>query len=107
MIALRSVLVATDFSPQAEAALAYGREFARTFGATLHVLHVAENIGARFSADISLVDLPDLQAEIDAAATRQLAALLTAEDRTQLGARGIARTSNTPAATIEIGRAHV
>ena len=38
MIALKSILVATDFGDAAAAALAYGRELARTFNATLHVL---------------------------------------------------------------------
>ena len=44
MIALKKILVATDFGEAADAALAYGRELARTFGATLHVLHVADNM---------------------------------------------------------------
>jgi nucleotide-binding universal stress UspA family protein len=43
MINLKHVLVATDFSPPSRAALAYARALARTFGASLHVLHVAEN----------------------------------------------------------------
>ena len=43
MIKITNVLVATDFSDTSESALNYGREFARTFGATLHVLHVVEN----------------------------------------------------------------
>ena len=32
MIAIKNVLVATDFSPTAETALTYGRTLARTFG---------------------------------------------------------------------------
>ena len=43
MIKITNVLVATDFSDTSAPALIYGREFARTFGATLHVLHVVEN----------------------------------------------------------------
>ena len=43
MILLKNVLVATDFSPPSDAALTYGRALARTFGASLHVLHVVEN----------------------------------------------------------------
>ena len=38
MIRIQNVLVATDFSEAAAAALDYGREIARTFGGTLHVL---------------------------------------------------------------------
>jgi nucleotide-binding universal stress UspA family protein len=42
MVLLRNVLVATDFSEASEAALAYGRELAWTFGSRLHVLHAIE-----------------------------------------------------------------
>jgi len=40
MIALKNVLVATDFSEASESALRYGRALAHAFGATLHVVHV-------------------------------------------------------------------
>src|SRR5690606_11620559 len=40
MITIRQILVATDFGEPAESALTYGRNFARAFGATLHVVHV-------------------------------------------------------------------
>ena len=38
--AVREVLVATDFSEQAEAAVALAATYARRFGARVHVLHV-------------------------------------------------------------------
>ncbi len=40
MIALKNILVATDFSEPSDAALLYGRALARNFNATLHVVHV-------------------------------------------------------------------
>ena len=40
MLALRQVLVATDFSECSDRAVAQARELASRFGATLHVLHV-------------------------------------------------------------------
>ena len=43
MIAINNILVATDFGEASDSALRYGRELAGRFGATLHVLHVAEN----------------------------------------------------------------
>jgi len=43
MILLKRVLVATDFSPGADAALTYGRALAHRFDATLHVMHIVEN----------------------------------------------------------------
>src|SRR6516162_487178 len=42
MIAMKNVMVATDFGEAADAALRYGRELAGRFGATLHLVHVVE-----------------------------------------------------------------
>lgn len=43
MLAIRKILVPTDFSDCSEAALAYGRHMAQAFGASLHVLHVVQD----------------------------------------------------------------
>ncbi len=43
MIRLSHILVATDFSDTSGVALDYGRSLARTFGASLHLLHVMDN----------------------------------------------------------------
>jgi nucleotide-binding universal stress UspA family protein len=43
MIALKSILVPTDFSECGDAAVKYGRELAEHFGAELHLLHVVED----------------------------------------------------------------
>ena len=40
---LKQILVATDFSEPSDAALNYGRELARAFGAHLQILHVVDN----------------------------------------------------------------
>src|SRR6187200_1919820 len=40
MIALKTVLVATDFSEPSEIAVRYGRALAEAFHASLHILHV-------------------------------------------------------------------
>ena len=40
MILLKQILVTTDFSDASGVALDYGRTFARTFGASPHLLHV-------------------------------------------------------------------
>lgn len=100
MIALKHVLVATDFSDASGAALEYGRQFTRMFGATLHVMHVVENVMARFAADAYPVLLPDLQREVEESGEKRLLALLTPEDRSQLHAVPIVRTSTSPAAAI-------
>lgn len=43
MIRLNRILVPTDFSECSEVALRHGFEFARTFDATVHLLHVTED----------------------------------------------------------------
>lgn len=101
MIALKTLLVATDFSQPSDVALAYGRELARSFGAKLVVLHVVENIMTRaFGPDGYAVTNPDLQRDLEASADKQVHALLGDEDRQTLRAEAIVISSNTPALAI-------
>ena len=102
MIALKNVLVATDFSEPSDVALGYGRHFARTFGASLHVLHVVENVMARFAADAYPVLLPDLQREVEEAGEKKLIGSLDNEDFQQLRAVPVVVTSAAPAAAIVV-----
>jgi len=92
MIALGQILVATDFSPAADAALDYARALATRFGATLHVLHAAENLFFRAT-------LADPYA-IKAATAKRLEGRLTHYDRDRLGARAIVEVSDDPADAI-------
>ena len=101
MILLKNILVATDFSEPSDAALAYGRELARTFKARLLVLNVTDNIMARaYGGDGFVFSDPALQQDVEAAARKQANALLSDEDREQLSAQTVILTSNTPAFTI-------
>jgi nucleotide-binding universal stress UspA family protein len=101
MITLKNVLVATDFGDAAETALAYGRDFARTFGATLHVIHVVDNVLARVGAgEMYAPDLSNFQREVEESARKQLDGLVTDDDRRTLRAQAITRTSNSPALAI-------
>ena len=99
MIALKNILVATDFSKPSEPALEYGRELARTFGATLHVLHVLEWVPG-YIVDAGYVAFPDLEKEIEDAARKELGDLVTDDDRRTLNAKTILRTFRSPAAAI-------
>ena len=101
MIALKKILVATDFSEPSDAALAYGREFARSSGAQLVVLHVVDNmlINAVGGDGFAFTD-PDLQRAVEDQAKRQVDGLLSDKDRTQLGAQGTIVTSNRTALAI-------
>jgi len=101
MIALKKILVATDFSEPSEAALSYGRELARNFGASLTVLNVVDNILTRaYGSDGMVLVDPELQREIESAAQRQIDTVLFEEDRKTLGAIGVTVTSNSAPGTI-------
>ncbi len=101
MIALKHVLVATDFGEPSTAALSYARGLARNFGATLHLLHVVDDLGSRAMSSAGFgVDFGKMQQEMEQAAQADLEALLSDEDRRELGARAIVLTSTTPALSI-------
>jgi nucleotide-binding universal stress UspA family protein len=86
MIKIANVLVATDFGPASETALAYGRDLARTFGAALHVLHVIENPMLWAGPETASIDFMAVQKDMEAGAQAALGKVVTAEDRTQLKA---------------------
>src|SRR4029079_7500463 len=101
MVSLNRVLVATDFGEASDVALAYGRELARTFNASLEVLHVADNVLARgFATEGFMASYPELQREVEEAAARRLEALVCDEDRAMLAARTVIRVSTSPALAI-------
>ena len=100
MIALKHILVATDFGEAAHTALAYGRDLARQYGATLHVFFVEDDIAARYALDSGVMFTDDVQRDLEVAARERLNALLTEEDRVQLGARAVVKTSLSPAIAI-------
>jgi nucleotide-binding universal stress UspA family protein len=93
MILLKNILVATDFEEASDAALSYGRDLARNYGATLHVVHVAENILARYAGDGTLALLPQLQNDVEGVARKRLAELVSDEDRTILHAKPVVLTA--------------
>ena len=99
MILLKQILVATDFSDASDAALEHGRALARTFGASLHLLHVTENLFLR-----SVPTDPHL---LKAATARHLAERLTADDRASLRAIAAVETADNPAeAIVEYAKTH-
>lgn len=107
MILLKNILVATDFGEASDAALSYGRDLARTYGATLHVVHIAENILARYADDGSLALLPQLQNDVEEGARKRLAELVSDEDRTMLHAKPVVLTaSGTAEAIVEYAKKH-
>ena len=101
MVTLKRILVATDFGDAADVAFAYGRELARTFGASLEVLHVADNMFARgYGGEGFGVSFPELQRDVEEAATKRLDAMVCDEDRALLNARTVLHVSTSPALAI-------
>jgi nucleotide-binding universal stress UspA family protein len=101
MIVLKNILIATDFGEAAGVALTYARELARTFGSTLHVLHVIDDLGARIGGFPEYAaSLGQLQVEEEDAARKRLEALVSDDDRRVLGAKTILLTSQWPARAI-------
>jgi nucleotide-binding universal stress UspA family protein len=100
MIALKNILVATDFGEASDAALAYGRELARTFGSTLHVLNVADDIYVRLGGDAYVSVLPELQRDLESDARTRLDALVVDNDPNPLAIKAVVLTSSATAAAI-------
>jgi nucleotide-binding universal stress UspA family protein len=84
MIALKTILVATDFSDASEAAWRYGRALAHAFGASLHVLHVVPDGFAWAGVAEAGVVSPSLYREWEGNARRRLELMLSEHERQQL-----------------------
>jgi nucleotide-binding universal stress UspA family protein len=83
MVALKNILVATDFSEPSGVALAYGRDLARSYNAQLHVLHIVEDAMMRYSSEVGFA-VPQLQEELEEKARVDLNAQITDDDRRTL-----------------------
>lgn len=101
MIAIKKILVATDFSPASETALNYGRALAMQFNASLHVLHVMHSVAIAAANEYGFAGLPaEYDAEMEQAAVKRTRELLTDEDRQLLSATATVVRHSTPAAAI-------
>jgi nucleotide-binding universal stress UspA family protein len=101
MLSIEQILVPTDFGEPADAALTYGRELAGRFGATLHVLHVAENIYiTTFGAETYAAVAPDLQRELEEAARARVAELVIDSDGSGPHTKAVVMTAASPAFAI-------
>jgi nucleotide-binding universal stress UspA family protein len=107
MIALKRILVPTDFDEAADAALDYARALARAFGASLTVLHVADDAMLANVGVEGYIVYPEAQRALEESARVQLAALVREDDRRELRAEAVLCTSRTTALTIvEYARDH-
>ena len=101
MIALKHILVATDFGDASKSALAYGRDLARTFGATLHVATVVDNLMARSMVVSTYTgDLEGVQEQMEADAEVQLRSLISDDDRARFAVKLHRITDISPATAL-------
>jgi nucleotide-binding universal stress UspA family protein len=100
MIALKKILVATDFSEAADAALAYGRALSRAFSAELHVVHVAADVYVRLGGDAYVAVLPEMQREVEQEARRRLDQVLIDNDPVPIPTVPVVMISTAPALAI-------
>ena len=85
MIALKNVLVPTDFSETSDSALRYGKALATAFGATLHVVHIIEEpYGQPWAVEAYGFSLAALQDEWIKDAQARLAASVTEDEKKTL-----------------------
>ena len=63
MIALKEILVATDFGPASDNALRYGQALAREFDGRLHVFHATPNVFATSMDGYGYASIPDVNPE--------------------------------------------
>ncbi len=99
MIVLKSILVATDFTEPSANALAYGSDLARSYGATLHLLHVTENIVMSVSPEVG-VSIPDFQIDLERKAKESLEKLIIAHELQSLEVVPVVESATSAAAAI-------
>lgn len=105
MIVLKNILVATDFSESAAVALSYGRDFARTFNARLHLVHMVEDVMMRYSPEVSFA-VPELQKNLEENAWRNVRGLVTDDDRALSIVPGVQTCVNIPQGIVEYAKAN-
>lgn len=92
MAGIKKILVPTDFSEASKESLRYACMLADSLNASLHIIHVNQNPYVPGGFLDSYVPPPDLFEEIERAASRDLEALLTAEQKNKYGAVLVRRT---------------
>ena len=87
MTTIKRVLVYTDFSEAAKAAVGAAKEVAARFESTLYVLHViGEPLSAGWTSEVSAARMPELQNAADTELQDRLSEVLSEEDRERLDA---------------------
>src|SRR4029079_529526 len=99
-IMFKRILVPLDFSPPSDAALEYALRVAGQYGASLHLLHVAEDpYRAFYSAEVFVPEIEGLRDSILEDATRRMKDRLRTTERDE-GAVTVSAIIGTPAGSI-------
>lgn len=107
MLAIKTILVPTDFSEASEAAVKYGKALAEAFGSSLHLVHVMEDLLAHaWAAEVYVASMPSLREEIGKEATDRLGAMVTDEERQRLRVTTAIIEGNPFLEIIRYARAH-
>lgn len=85
MIALKTILVPTDFSDPSQIAVRYGKAFADSFGAALHLVYVVDSASmVAWGSPDGAVGVPlGVYEEAEQQARAHLQAVLTEDERTR------------------------
>lgn len=82
MLTIKRVLVATDFSDASSAALAYACAFADRFSASIHLLHVLEDLASHaWTTEVYVAALPGVHEEMERQARERLEQQMSADAR--------------------------
>jgi nucleotide-binding universal stress UspA family protein len=100
MIALKNILVPTDFGEPSQQALEYGRHFARQFGARLHLLHTVESVLVPGGAEVPVAAVQQVEQGLESVALRQMDRAVTADDRASMDVVTMVRPARSAAADI-------
>jgi nucleotide-binding universal stress UspA family protein len=103
----KRILVPMDFSPPSDAALEYARSVAGRYGASLHLLHVAEDpYRAFYSAEVFVPEVEGLRDEILTDAARRLKERLRPSDVTELRATAESIIGTPAGSVVEYAAGH-
>jgi nucleotide-binding universal stress UspA family protein len=95
MFTLKTILVPTDFSEASQAALDYAKALAAPFGASLHLVHVMEDLLAHaWAAEVYVASMPNLRDEIEKEARERLSAMLAPGEHQQFASVAALLTGN-------------
>ena len=102
---LKNILVATDFSEPARVALEHGKDLARSSGATLHVLHVIQEIPTYYGSEVGFA-ATQIEESIQSAAQGELDRTLGAKESGLAVKTATVRAPNVAHAVNEYAAAH-